>query len=313
MSGVRVLTVHKSKGLEYEHVIVMDRIKRAPASRDAVIYDYEGIKLKDIYLRTKGRDALDKDYANALLKEKSLEYEDSLNALYVAFTRARDNLFIILKSKDSAFEILDLICGSSGVLKCEDKNNTATKKEYETLDYKPLYYGTQSDILKLEEQGEEDLKSINFGIAMHYMLEMLWEFNTDSIEYAKDMMINKYGYILEDIEIDDISRRIEMLVNNHEFLKLVDGECYREKAIRHKNNLRYIDLLVKTKAKNPATLLDYSNDTWKVIDYKSSMNYSSHHIKQVRYYIKAVKEITKEEVKGYICYLLDNEIKLVEI
>lgn len=28
LSGVRVLTVHKSKGLEYEHVIVMDRLKR---------------------------------------------------------------------------------------------------------------------------------------------------------------------------------------------------------------------------------------------------------------------------------------------
>lgn len=88
LNGVRVLTVHKSKGLEYEHVIVMDRLKKAPASRAPIIYEYEGIELKNIYLRgRKGRDGLDAQYARALEKEKELASEDNLNALYVAFTR----------------------------------------------------------------------------------------------------------------------------------------------------------------------------------------------------------------------------------
>jgi exodeoxyribonuclease V beta subunit len=51
---VRVLTIHKSKGLEYEHVIVMDRLKKAPPSRDTIIYEYDNITLKNIYLRIKG-------------------------------------------------------------------------------------------------------------------------------------------------------------------------------------------------------------------------------------------------------------------
>ncbi|MDX9756972.1 MAG: RecB-like helicase, partial [Sulfurimonas sp.] len=72
LSGVRVLTVHKSKGLEFEHVIVMDRLKKAPPARDAIIYEYDGITLKNIYLRIKGREGVDKHYANAILKEKSL-------------------------------------------------------------------------------------------------------------------------------------------------------------------------------------------------------------------------------------------------
>ena len=313
LSGIRVLTVHKSKGLEYEHVIVMDRLKKAPASRDAIIYEYDNISLKNVYLRTKGRDALDAEYANALSKEKSLVVEDSLNALYVAFTRARDNLFIILKSKDSAFEVLELVCENSGSMVCENNNISTCQKEFKLLEYKSFYYGTQSDILKLEEDTKDDLKSINFGLAMHYMLEMLGEFNLNSIQDAKNMMINKYGYILDEDEIEDITSRVTMLLNSKEFMSLIDGECYREKAIRYKNNLRYIDLLVKANSdKQDTQSLFQSFGMWNIIDYKSSLNFSQHHIKQVNYYKKAVQEITGDEVDGYICYLLRDEIKLVK-
>ncbi|MCX6075821.1 MAG: RecB-like helicase [Campylobacterales bacterium] len=312
LRGVRVLTIHKSKGLEYEHVIVLDRIKKAPPSRDTIIYEYEGIALKNVYLRTKGRDELDENYANALLKEKALVREDSLNALYVAFTRARENLFVILKSKDSAFDILDLAVMSNGTLTCK-KSIAASmyESDMKPLEYKPLYYGTQSDILALEESVEEDLKSINFGLALHYMLEMLGEFKTENIPHSSSMMLNKYGTILEDTEIEDITKRVSLLLNSKKFMTLVDGECYREKAVRYKNNLRYIDLLVKSKPKETLSL--FSNGMWNIIDYKSSLAYSSHHIKQVNYYVKAVEEITHDEVNGYICYLLEGEVKIVKI
>jgi len=313
LRGVRVLTIHKSKGLEFEHVIVMDRLKRAPAARDAIIYEYDNITLQNVYLRTKGREALDDDYANALAKEKALVKEDSLNALYVAFTRARENLFVILKSKDSAFELLELACVNSGslnILKTSDEVIQTINRQ--SLEYKPFYYGTQSDILALEETKDEDLKSINFGLAMHYMLEMLGEFEIESIPHAKDMMLNKYGYILEEQEIEDIANRVEMLVNSKEFNVLIEGKCYREKAIRYKNNLRYIDLLVNNTAKKD-TLSLFATGMWKVIDYKSSTAYSGHHVNQVRFYVKAIQEITGDEVKGYICYLLEDKVKIVEV
>ena len=306
LNGVRVLTVHKSKGLEYEHIIVMDRLKKAPPNRDAIIYEYDGINLQNIYLRIKGRDAIDTQYANALSKEKALVYEDSLNALYVAFTRARDNLFIIKKSKDSLFDILDLSLGSLGMLHVDKtlhvENTTAITN---VLEYNNLYYGTQSDILKLETQTQEDLKSINFGLAMHYMLEMLGEFNSLHVQSAKDMMINKFGHTLESEEIQDIENRVRLLLENKEFKSLSDGATHKEKALRYKNNLRYIDLLVQ---KSEGLF-----SSWNVIDYKSSSAYSEHHLKQVRYYVKAIKEITGEEVDGYICYLLKDEVKFIKV
>ena len=93
------------------------------------------------------------------------------------------------------------------------------------------------------------------------------------------------------------------MVNSREFLTLISGEVYKEKAIRYKNNLRYIDLLVKSD----------KDEVWNVIDYKSSLSFSDHHLKQVRYYNKAIGEITGERVQGYICYLLADEVKLVKV
>ena len=301
LSGVRVLTVHKSKGLEYEHVIVMDRLKRKPASKNAIIYEYDGISLENIYLRTKGRSELDRAYENALEKEKNLVYEDSLNALYVAFTRAKENLIIIKKSKDSSFEILDLTVTSSGILSCKRETKESVK-EFQMLEYKAFYYGTQSDILELEKEDESDLSAINFGLAIHYTLEMMGDFSEEKLPNAKDMMVNKFGSILEEKEIQEIQNRVKNLINNQEFQKLTQGECYKEKALRYKNNLRYLDLLVK-----------HEDGSWSVLDYKSSLSFSEHHLKQVRYYVKAIREITGDEVEGYICYILKNEIKLVRV
>lgn len=301
ISGVRVLTIHKSKGLEYEHVIVMDRLKGAPPSRDAIIYEYDGIKLQNVYLRTKNRDALDAQYSNALAKEQALVREDSLNALYVAFTRARDNLIIIAKSEKSDFDLLDLEAGSFGELRAKAKS-IEKPSTFKTFEFKEFYYGTQSDILALEKENSEELKAINFGIAMHYTLEMMGSFEKGSLSNAKDMMLNKFGFTLEETEVEDICSRITCLVENQEFLNLIDGECYKEKALRYKNSLRYIDLLIKS-----------NSGVWNVIDYKSSLSYADHHLTQVKSYVSAIKEITQESVAGYICYLLSDRVKIVKV
>lgn len=303
ISGVRVLTIHKSKGLEYEHVIVMDRLKKAPPARDAIVYEYDGIKLRDVYLRVQGRDELDEEYAEALAKEKLLAKEDSLNALYVAFTRAKESLYIISKPKDSSFDVLELKPQTQGtkpsVKELHEKDIKSLTNE---LSYIDEYYGTQSDILKLEESQEDDLKAINFGLALHYMLEMMAYFTQDSIPNAKDMMLNKYGYILEDDEVKDIEARVQKLLQTEEFTSLLCGEIYKEQALRYKNNLRYIDLLVEQK-----------DGSYTVIDYKTSQSFSQNHKNQVSSYIEAIREITKKDVNGYIVYLLEKECRVASV
>jgi len=301
ISGVRVLTVHKSKGLEYEHVIVMDRLKKAPPPRNAIIYNYDTIQLQNLFLRTSKRELIDNDYAYALEKERTLVREDTLNALYVAFTRARENLIIIQKSKDSTFELLELEVGKFGILR-SSKKDTKIEKKYEQLHFENLYYGTQSDLLAAESENEENLQAINFGLALHYTLEMMEKFTLSALPNAVNMMLNKYGFALDESEVKEIKKRVTRLLNDENFLSLTDGELFKEKALRFKNNLRYLDLLVKKE-----------DGSYVIVDYKSAMNFSDKHLKQVRYYVNAVRVITNAEVKGYICYLLEKETKVVPV
>ena len=302
LQGVRVLTIHKSKGLEFENVIVMDRLTKEPPKRDTIIYEYDGIQLQNLYFRMSGRDKVDTSYRYALEKEKKLVYEDTLNALYVAFTRAKENLFIIQKVKDSSFRSLELTPFTLGTLVKKEKDTQHKKSTYTPLKYQPLSYGIQDDILVQDEEEEEgDFYAQHFGLALHYMLEMMGEFSLEYIDDAKDMMLNKYGYFLQKEEVEDIINRVKMLILNPTFLTLIQGDIYKEKGIKYKQNLYYLDLLVKDKKE------------YRVIDYKSSLLHQTTHQKQVKNYKVALQNITKKSVQGYICYVLKEKIEFIKV
>ena len=302
LNGVRVLTVHKSKGLEYEHVIVLDRLGKPSADRDPIIYEYEGIRLQNLYLRMKNRAELDPEYARALEKEEKLAREDALNALYVAFTRAKRTLYVLQRGKGSKFEMLGLGSHRRGTLSVE----TPEFPREETpapLPYRALHYGTQTELLgsESEEEGEHDHRAILFGTALHYTLEMMPDFTQEALEKALPATRNRYGAQLEPGELEAIERRIGRLLETEAFRTLCDGTRYREQPLTYGGELRYIDLLVEREG------------VWTVVDYKSSLQHGEAHRKQVGFYKKAVAEITKSPVRGCLCYLLEEGVTLVDL
>lgn len=300
LHGVRVLTVHKSKGLEYEHVIVLDRLGRGSADKSPIIYEYDGIHLENIYLRMTKRSSLDEEYAKALEKEKQLSKEDELNALYVAFTRAQESLFVIHKSKDSKFEDLSLSEGIHGSLELVSKEKLI-KEKMPDINFKDFYYGTQSDLLSEVKVDEEDHKAIEFGLALHYAMEMLSSFNLSTVHSALSIAKNRFGATVSEEEFLSIEKRMRLFLENRDIQELLKGKIYKEKAISYEKELRYIDLLIE------------KEDEWIVIDYKSAMSYTLSHLKQVNFYKKAIREITGQSVRGYIAYLLEEGVKLVEV
>jgi exodeoxyribonuclease V beta subunit len=300
LSGVRVLTVHKSKGLEYEHVIVLDRIGKGSADTSPIIYEYEGIHLHKIYLRMTKRASLDAEYAQAIEKEKQLSKEDELNALYVAFTRAKESLFVIHKSKDSKFETLGLsplVRGKAALYTRPIKPQIQSRP----ISYSDSYYGTQSDLLSQAKEETQEHKAIQFGVAMHYTLEMMPEFTTVSLTSALHTAKNRFGALLSEEEFGSIEKRIHAMLHDEKFVRLIQGKLHKEKAISFQKELRYIDLLVE------------KEQEWVVIDYKSAMTYTQSHLKQVGFYKKAIASITSQKVRGYICYLLEEGLTLVEV
>jgi exodeoxyribonuclease V beta subunit len=295
-----VLTVHKSKGLEFENVIVMDRLGRAKADTSTIIYQYEGITLQKIYLRMKKRASFDLGYAKALEDEERLSREDAMHALYVAFTRARNRLYIIQKSKESKFDSLALEEQVWGEEKIEQQA-VSVKEVSEPLAYEPYNYGQQSEIIKEENEEEKDQHAIEFGLALHYTLEMMSSFDASAIDEAVSVSLNRYGAYLSEADFLSIHKRITHLVHDVRFKSLSSGKVTKERAISYKGELRYIDLLVQ------------QEEGWVVMDYKSAKGHSEQYNRQVSFYKQAVASITNAKVSGYLVYMLEEGCEIVEV
>ncbi len=299
--GVRVLTVHKSKGLEYPYVIVLDRLGRKKADTAPILYASEGVRLESLFLRQSKRADFDPVYAEALAREAALAEDDALNALYVAFTRARENLYIVRKPKESAFEQLELTPMTLGTEEIVAAARTAAEAP-RALPYAPLALGRQTEVVVSEKTAiPEEPFAVTFGLALHYALEMMSAFETEALEAAMAAVANRYGALLDRTVLEEIRQRIVRLLGHAPFRALVDGEISREQPLMYGGELRYLDLLVR------------HAERWIIIDYKSARRFEEEHRKQVGFYIKAVEAITEMPVEGYLCYMLEEGTDIVRV
>jgi ATP-dependent helicase/nuclease subunit A len=93
--AVRLMTVHKSKGLEFRIVIVLLSEAGTRGADPIVLSKEDGIELLHVSSKLKDRSAeLEEIYADQRMKGLT----DTLNALYVVLTRAEDELYVIALS-----------------------------------------------------------------------------------------------------------------------------------------------------------------------------------------------------------------------
>ena len=132
VDGVRMLTIHKSKGLEFDHVIIPFcdwdlEDKRNILWLQTEYAPYNELPIIPVSLSAKKlkKSIFKHHYQNEYINN----IVDNLNVMYVAFTRAGRNLFIIGKANDPGFpsKLLHDVIGSS-CLSHEENNTTFLKK-----------------------------------------------------------------------------------------------------------------------------------------------------------------------------------------
>ena len=98
-NGIRILTIHSSKGLEAQTLFVpfCDWPREVGAIHPTVWCQAQPEEIAEEVKHvpiTEGKAMLESDYASEYMQEHINARIDNLNMLYVALTRARDNLFI---------------------------------------------------------------------------------------------------------------------------------------------------------------------------------------------------------------------------
>ncbi|MDK2061981.1 RecB-like helicase [Aliarcobacter butzleri] len=302
--GLQILTIFKSKGLEFHTVILLDRIKRKNVDKSSLLFDYENLELKNIFYKIKGYENFNEDYKKAIDKEKKLSLEDEINILYVAMTRAKNNMIIFKKEKSSVFDILNMnVCKIGKII--NSSNLVKNIEEKSIISYTPLNLGIQEkQIVKEKELKENHLHSRYFGLATHYCLEMLNNFSFNDLKYTLNLARTRFSNYLSDKDFTDIENRLAHLINNDFFKFLITNSILTsEQSLIYKEELKIIDLLI------------YKDDTYYILDYKTTKEeLDEEHKNQVLYYKEAIKEIFKtSNVKSYLVYLKMDNCLMYEI
>ena len=295
--GAKIMTIHGSKGLEFEYVILLDKLTKPNSDKSALVYHYnDNLYIDKILYRTKGRENFDDEYADIMEDRKASALKDRKNVLYVALTRAVEGLIVIKKPKDSIFDEINIEPIAIGSMSVERSELNIEKVCDQALPVVISNYGTQ-EVKTHDDEEEKDHEAILFGTALHYTLEMLGTFDENSLDTAMNALQNRYGQVLSPVQTDEIRDRILRLISDSSFQVLLEGASVsKEQSLSFKGELKQIDLL-----------LEYE-ERCMVIDYKSSKKFNIKHQKQVNFYKKAIENITAKPTSGAIVYLLEEEI-----
>ncbi|MFP5988191.1 RecB-like helicase [Helicobacter pylori] len=285
--GAQIMTIHKSKGMQFPYVIVCERLGKSNSSHsNQLLEEYDGAELLRLYYRMKNREVVDKDYARALDKEEAAKNHEEINVYYVAFTRAELGLIVVAKDKKESKkesknktmrEQLDLTPLEEG----EIMPVISPQKEpliTSTL-IKPHAYGEQVQEIEEEPSDYEknnDQEAINFGIALHKGLEYQYAYNIPKksvLEYLN------YHHGFYGLDHQALEESLELFENDAEIQVLFKNYFLRgEVAFLFEGVVSRIDVLLWDRGQNLC-----------VLDYKSSQNYQQSHKAQVSHYAEFLK------------------------
>ncbi|GAA9109361.1 RecB-like helicase [Helicobacter pylori] len=271
--GAQIMTIHKSKGMQFPYVIVCERLGKPKTNNsNQFLEEYSGTELTRLYYRMKNREVVDKDYARALDKEEAAKDHEEINVYYVAFTRAELGLIVVAKDKKGMHEKLDLFPLEEG----EIAPVISPQKEplSASVVIKPHAYGEQVQEIEEEPSDYEknnDQEAINFGIALHKGLEYQYAYNIPKksvLEYLN------YHHGFYGLDYQALEESLELFENDAKIQALFKNLALRgEVAFLFEGVVSRIDVLLWDRGQN-----------LYVLDYKSSQNYQQSHKAQVSHY-----------------------------
>lgn len=305
LNAIQILTIHKSKGLEFPVVVYPFAFSDSKLHLSNIWYNNEGAKIPfNIFTATEDLERTD---ANLPYQEEFYKYQlETLNVLYVALTRAGKELFIYTKKSNLKKLRLEqhLICD---FIENNGNNGYYSLGEKESLKPRVLESKNQQITFKTNNWRNNiavayqnpDSKVINtetsFGIQIHEVLSKLSkDLNIDkAINYCLDKNL------IEKNQSEAIKNKIENILIHPEIKNLFQSNTvYNERELLDsKGNLYRPDMMI------------VENDQWKVVDFKSG-DKSEKHVHQVRQYVDTLESMNIQS-KGFLLYIENAE--LVEV
>jgi ATP-dependent exoDNAse (exonuclease V) beta subunit len=340
IAGVRAMTIHKSKGLQF-HTVLIPYCTWGLGPKNPIVWcgrkdGFYDLELLPVNHSDKMNGTI---FSEEYQYETSLSWLDNLNLLYVAFTRAEQNLIVFGKYKKKLATLEDVVTVSD--LLQETVPEIAGKWDTESLHY-------ESGILAKNEK-QKDKEQDN--LLKQTPLPRYVQFVSESFQTGKSIFKQSnqsrdfihpdspskekyvaYGNIMHALfagirTLNDIEKSVEKLISEGLILPAEKSDyilkvqsAIRDSGVEDWFSEKYkvyseFSIIVKEDGeittKRPDRVLLSENATL-VIDYKFGEPHRSHE-KQVNEYVSLLRDMNYPDVEGYIWYihLQGNELRQV--
>ena len=322
--AIRIMTIHKSKGLGFNVVIIPFCNWEIDHKLTTILWchpqsePFNRLHLVPVKYSSKLKNTIfDYEYYD----ERLHAFIDNINVLYVAFTRAKNELiaFAPKPAKEEVKDIASLLWASihsnvdvsgkdrlinlpqysdaeTGIfetgenyLPIKKKKESATR-EINVENISSVPYDNRINLLLKNKYYFSDTGQRDYGTLMHEIISKVQ--TTDDISKA----VEEY-YISGDITADKKSEVINML-NSYLSDPLVSSWYSGEYRVLNEVQI----LQPKGTFIRPDRVMIKGEEVI-VIDYKFGEKEDKKYIRQVKYYVDQVRKIGYSDIKGYICYI----------
>ncbi len=325
--AIRLITIHKSKGLGFGAVIMpflnwdLDHTRNSDiiwCKPDVAPFNLLGVvPLK--YSKILSDTIFREDY----LEEKMFTYIDNLNLLYVAFTRAKHRLILFTPYKEKN----DKLSNVSHLIRETVTDNQLSQVSFTEGDTECLFELGSPDKLKSSDT-EKEVKTYRTGKWHSIPFNDRLKLRLNSIGFFSDDGSRDYGKLMHEIvsnvkTISDIPQAIEKKISEGEIneseqerltTELTDylslpaaSDWYSGKY----NVLNEAQILHPLKGISRPDRIMIAQDEVIIVDYKFGESEDRKYNRQVQRYIKSIEEMGYPNVKGYVFYVKAGKIDTV--
>ena len=350
LTGLRLISIHKSKGLEFPHVLIPFCDWQLEKTQGNILWckpqeaPYNQLPIVPIDYSQKGMAGT--IYEQDYLEEHQQNIVDNLNLLYVAFTRASQSLFVIGKRNSKASrsalieQVVPLLANSleGASIDGEEDIQSAISFNYGThlLSKRPHRVQTNSDNIFMVHPA-----SIDVPIEIFEGKAAFRQSNKSQVFAGGDEGDDKDGYIQLGSVLHNVFKNIRTVndiddaLRQMEFEGIVYGEGMTREHIEQLLRKRLQDPRVsdwfssrwtlynectilsvdaatgKAYERRPDRVMCNDAGQWVVIDFKFGHERDEYY-HQVREYMELLKQMGHTEVSGYLWFVYSNKIKEVQ-